>query len=41
MNKLVGIFITILGVFIAAAATAVAMLWWTTSDIVNEVRRRR
>ncbi len=40
MNKLVGIFITILGVVIAAAATTVAMLWWTTSDVVRKIKNR-
>jgi hypothetical protein len=41
MNKIVGIFITILGVFVAAISTAVVMIWWSSADILKGMQRRR
>jgi hypothetical protein len=40
MKQTAGIAATIAGIITAAAVTAICMLWWTTSDIIRNIKRR-
>jgi hypothetical protein len=40
MKQATGILATIAGIIIAATVTGICMLWWTTSDVIKELRQR-
>jgi hypothetical protein len=40
MKQATGIAATIAGIITATAVTAICMLWWTTSDVIKELRQR-
>jgi hypothetical protein len=40
MKQATGIAVTIAGIITAAAVTAICMLWWTTSDVIKELRQK-
>jgi hypothetical protein len=40
MKTATGIAATIAGIITATAVTVIAMLWWTTSDLIKELRQK-
>jgi hypothetical protein len=40
MRQISGVLAVIAGILIATAVTAICMLWWTTSDVIKELRQR-
>jgi hypothetical protein len=40
MKQAAGVVVTICGILVAATVTGVAMLWWTTSDVIREMRQQ-
>jgi hypothetical protein len=40
MRQISGILAVIAGIITATAVTAICMLWWTTSDVIKELRQR-
>jgi hypothetical protein len=40
MKQISGILAVIAGIITATAVTAICMLWWTTSDVIRELRQR-
>jgi hypothetical protein len=40
MKQIAGITATICGIVVAVATASIAMLWWTTSDMIKELRQR-
>jgi hypothetical protein len=40
MKQIGGVVVTACGILIAATVTGICMLWWTTSDVIREMRQR-
>lgn len=40
MKTIAGLTLTLAGIIIGAATTITAILWWTTADVLREMRRR-
>jgi hypothetical protein len=40
MKQIGGVVVTACGILIAATVTGICMLWWTTSDVIKELRQR-
>jgi hypothetical protein len=40
MKQVTGILAVIAGIITATAVTCIAIIWWTTSDVIKELRQR-
>jgi hypothetical protein len=40
VKQISGVLAVIAGIITATAVTAICMLWWTTSDVIRELRQR-
>ena len=38
MRQFGGVVVTLCGIVVAACVTAIAMLWWTSADIIRQWR---
>jgi hypothetical protein len=40
VRQIIGVLAVIAGIITATAVTCIAMIWWTTSDVIKELRQR-